>query len=121
MDTPLTERGENLSGGQRQRLALARALLHDSPVYIFDEASSNIDVDSENDIMAQIRALVKGQCMTKKAKVRIMITVTILMSIGFVIMHAVPVGRIVLGGVWVFHIGYFSLGVKTLPAKEKAE
>lgn len=57
LGTPLTERGENLSGGQRQRLALARALLHDSPVYIFDEASSNIDVDSENDIMAQIRAL----------------------------------------------------------------
>lgn len=53
----MTERGENLSGGQRQRLALAQALLHDSPVYIFDEASSNIDVDSENDIMAQIRAL----------------------------------------------------------------
>lgn len=57
LDTPLTERGENLSGGQRQRLALARALLHDGPVYIFDEASSNIDVDSENDIMDQIRAL----------------------------------------------------------------
>ena len=59
LDTPLTERGENLSGGQRQRLALARALLHDSPVYIFDEATSNIDVESENDIMAQIHALVR--------------------------------------------------------------
>ena len=57
LDTRLTERGENLSGGQRQRLALARALLHDSPVYIFDEATSNIDVESENDIMAQIHAL----------------------------------------------------------------
>ena len=59
LDTPLAERGENLSGGQRQRLALARALLHDSPVYIFDEATSNIDVESENDIMAQIHALAK--------------------------------------------------------------
>ena len=59
LDTPLTERGENLSGGQRQRLALARALLHDSPVYIFDEATSNIDVESENDIMAQIHALAR--------------------------------------------------------------
>lgn len=57
LDTLLSERGENLSGGQRQRLALARALLHDSPVYIFDEATSNIDVESENDIMAQIDAL----------------------------------------------------------------
>lgn len=59
LDTPLTEQGNNLSGGQRQRLALARALLHDSPVYIFDEATSNIDVESENDIMAQIHALAK--------------------------------------------------------------
>ena len=57
LDTLLSECGENLSGGQRQRLALARALLHDSPVYIFDEATSNIDVESENDIMAQIHAL----------------------------------------------------------------
>ena len=55
----MRERGANLSGGQRQRLALARALLHDSPVYIFDEATSNIDVESENDIMAQIHALAR--------------------------------------------------------------
>ena len=55
--TMLGDRGVNISGGQRQRLALARALLHDSPVYIFDEATSNIDVESENDIMAAIRAL----------------------------------------------------------------
>ena len=57
LDTALSERGENLSGGQRQRLALARALLHDTPVYIFDEATSNIDVESETDIMAEIHAL----------------------------------------------------------------
>ena len=57
LDTLLAEKGGNFSGGQCQRLALARALLHDSPVYIFDEATSNIDVESENDIMAQIHAL----------------------------------------------------------------
>ena len=61
LDTLLTERGGNLSGGQCQRLALARALLHDSPVYIFDEATSNIDVESENDIMAQIHTLAKSR------------------------------------------------------------
>lgn len=59
LDTILQEKGSNLSGGQCQRLALARALLHDSPVYIFDEATSNIDVESENDIMAEIHALAR--------------------------------------------------------------
>lgn len=57
LDTELNEKASNLSGGQCQRLALARALLHDSPVYIFDEATSNIDIESENDIMAVIHAL----------------------------------------------------------------
>lgn len=59
LDTLLQEKASNLSGGQCQRLALARALLHDSPVYIFDEATSNIDVESENDIMEQIQELAK--------------------------------------------------------------
>lgn len=59
LDTMLNEKASNLSGGQCQRLALARALLHDSPVYIFDEATSNIDVESENDIMTQIYGLAK--------------------------------------------------------------
>jgi len=57
LDTGVSEKGGNLSGGQCQRLALARALLHDSPVYIFDEATSNIDIESENDIMREIHAL----------------------------------------------------------------
>ena len=61
LDTVLNEKASNLSGGQCQRLALARALLHDSPVYIFDEATSNIDVESENDIMAQIYELAKSR------------------------------------------------------------
>lgn len=59
LDTRLTEKASNLSGGQCQRLALARALLHDSPVYLFDEATSNIDVESENDIMEEIRRLAR--------------------------------------------------------------
>lgn len=59
LNTQLAEKASNLSGGQCQRLALARALLHDSPVYIFDEATSNIDVESENDIMAEIHRLAK--------------------------------------------------------------
>ncbi len=59
LDTLLNEKASNLSGGQCQRLALARALLHDSPIYIFDEATSNIDVESENDIMREIHALAK--------------------------------------------------------------
>lgn len=57
LDTKLNEGASNFSGGQRQRLALARALLHDSPYYIFDEATSNIDVESEDVIMRQIESL----------------------------------------------------------------
>ena len=70
-----------------------------------------------------LESYVKGQGMTRKTKIRIMITVTILMSIGFFMMHAVPVGRIVLAAVWVFHILYFVFGVKTITvsAGKKAE
>lgn len=62
---------------------------------------------------------VAGRGMTKKTKIRIMITVTLLMSIGFIMMHAVPVGRIVLACVWIFHIVYFIFGVKTIPVDQK--
>ena len=61
-----------------------------------------------------LESYVKGQGMTWKTKIRIMITVTVLMSIGFIMMHAVPVGRIVLACVWVFHILYFVFRVKTI-------
>ena len=61
LDTYLAETGSNLSGGQCQRLALARALIYDSPAYIFDEASSNIDAESENYIMNEILKLAKSK------------------------------------------------------------
>ena len=54
LETELKENAENLSGGQKQRLALARALLHDSRVYIFDETTSNIDIESEELILSEI-------------------------------------------------------------------
>lgn len=67
LDTQLLENAGNLSGGQKQRLALARAILHDSAVYIFDEATSNIDVESEEIILSQIEKM-------KSAKTIIMIS-----------------------------------------------
>ena len=59
LQTRLTEGASNLSGGQRQRLVVARALLHDSPIYIFDEVTSNIDAESEEMIMKAIRRLAR--------------------------------------------------------------
>ena len=59
LDTELTENAGNLSGGQRQRLALARAILHNAKIYIFDEATSNIDITSEEIILEEIRKLAK--------------------------------------------------------------
>jgi len=61
-----------------------------------------------------LESFVKGQGMTWKTKIKIMITVTVLMTIGFIMMKQVVVGRIVLGAVWVFHILFFVFGVKTL-------
>lgn len=61
-----------------------------------------------------LESYVAGKGMTKKTKIRIMTTVTILMSIGFLMMSRVPVGRMILFGVWVFHMVYFIFGVKTL-------
>ena len=58
---PLLSNGTNISGGQKQRLSLARALLHDTPVYIFDEATSNIDAESEEMIMEVIHELAKSR------------------------------------------------------------
>lgn len=59
LNTKLNQQGSNFSGGQRQRLAIARALLHNTPIYVFDEVTSNIDAESENDIMAVIHNMAK--------------------------------------------------------------
>lgn len=59
LDMPIEAQGLNVSGGQRQRLCLARALLHNTPYYIFDEATSNIDVESEEHINAAIERLAR--------------------------------------------------------------
>lgn len=65
-----------------------------------------------------LESFVQGKGMTVMTKIRIMLTVTFLMSIGFIMMHAVPVGRIVLGIVWLFHILYFIFGIKTLKIED---
>ena len=61
LDSVIEERGNNLSGGQKQRLSIARALLHDTKVYIFDEATSNIDIESEEIIMKVIEQMQKDK------------------------------------------------------------
>ena len=61
-----------------------------------------------------LESFVQGNGMAMKTKIRIMVMVTILMSIGFIMMHAVPVGRIILGFVWIFHVLYFIFGIRTL-------
>lgn len=63
-----------------------------------------------------LETYIKGEGMTWPTKIRIMVMVTALMSIGFIMMNQVPVGRVVLTGVWVFHILYFCFGVRSIKA-----
>lgn len=63
LDSEVKERGANLSGGQCQRLAVARAILKDADVYIFDEATSNVDIESEEKIMEVIRNISKEKAV----------------------------------------------------------
>ena len=62
-----------------------------------------------------LASYVQGQGMSKKAKIKIMTMVTLLMSMGFVMMHKVFVGQMVLMIVWIFHVLYFAFGIKTNP------
>ena len=68
-----------------------------------------------------LESYVKGQGMTWKTKIRIMVTVTLLMTVGFIMMRQVMIGRIVLLCVWVFHLVYFIFGVKTFRGENAAE
>ena len=61
---PIESDAANLSGGQRQRIAIARALLHDSPVFVFDEATSSVDMESEELILDTIRELAQSRGKT---------------------------------------------------------
>ena len=67
-----------------------------------------------------LESYVKGKGMTRKTKIKIMVTVTVLMMIGFIMMDQVLVGRIVLACVWVFHILYFMFGVKTIKTGQES-
>ena len=84
--------------------------------YCFARSSKRLHVWFMNTKLYKnnLESYVQGRGMTKKTKVRIMITVTLLMSVGFIMMEQVAAGRMVLACVWIFHIIYFIWGVKTI-------
>lgn len=65
-----------------------------------------------------LESFVRGKGMTLKTKIKIMAIVTLTMSVGFIMMSRVPIGRMILAAVWVFHMFYFLFGIKTIPANE---
>ncbi len=89
--------------------------------FCFARSSEKLDTWFKNTKLYKdnLEDYVAGRGMTWRTKIRIMVTVTLLMSVGFIMMHSVTVGRIVLACVWVFHILYFIFGVKTIPAEVK--
>lgn len=68
-----------------------------------------------------LESYVQGRGMTWKTKIRIMVIVTLTMAVGFMMMSRVPVGRIILACVWIFHILYFCFGIKTISEKMSPE
>ena len=68
-----------------------------------------------------LESYVQGRGMTRAAKARLLLTLTLLLGGGFVMMHRVPVGQAVLGAVWAFHVLYFGFGVRTIPPEEAAD
>lgn len=66
-----------------------------------------------------LESFVQGRGMTRRTKTRIILIVTATMAVGFAMMSRVPVGRVILAVVWVFHLIYFLFGIKTLRVQEK--
>ncbi len=91
--------------------------------FCFAKSSERLDRWFKNTKLYKnsLESYIKGQGMTKKTKIKVMITVTVLMSIGFIMMKEVMIGRIILGCVWLFHIIYFTFCVKNYPTAVKAE
>lgn len=81
----------------------------------FGKSSKKLDLWFKNTKLYKnnLEDYVKGQGMTKSAKIRVMILITILMTISFIMMRATVVGRVVLAIIWVFHMWYFAFRVKT--------
>ncbi len=88
----------------------------------FSRSSDRLDAWFKNSKLYRdnLADYVRGEGMPKAAKIRVMLLVTVLFTIGFIMMRAVPVGRIVLLVVWAFHIWHFAFRVKTkVPAEEE--
>ena len=90
--------------------------------FCFSRSSDRLDAWFKNSKLYRdnLADYVRGEGMPKAAKIRVMLLVTVLFTIGFIMMRAVPVGRIVLLVVWAFHIWHFAFRIKTkVPAEEE--
>ena len=89
--------------------------------FCFTKSSEKLHIwfTSTNLYKNNLESYVKGTGMSKKSKVKIMITVTIFMLFGFVMMKNVPVGQMVLFSIWLIHVLYFVFGIKTQTAVSK--
>lgn len=93
--------------------------------FCFARSSKKLDMWFKSTKLYQdnLADYVNGKGMTRKTKCRIMLIVTLLMSIGFLMMgiKGIITGCIVLGIVWIFHVAYFIFGIKTIPATEEKD
>ncbi len=88
--------------------------------FCFGKSSDRLDrwFQSTKLYKNNLESYVKGQGMTVKTKIKVMLTVTLLMAIGFFMMQSVPIGQIILLFVWVFHLVYFLFIVKTIKSEK---